>query len=76
MAARRSLRSAVTLWPRDLRDAIAHCEGVRDYATRELLAEILESEEDGIDFIESQHVLIKKISLENYVQLQSEAAED
>jgi bacterioferritin len=61
---------------RDLREAIAHCEGVRDYATRELLAEILESEEDGIDFIESQHVLIKKISLENYVQLQSEAAED
>jgi len=59
----------------DLREAIAQCEGVRDYATRDLLAEILESEEDGIDFIESQLVLIKKIGLENYVQLQCEAAE-
>ena len=60
----------------DLREAIAQCEGVRDYATRDLLAEILESEEDGIDFIESQLVLIKKIGLENYVQLQCEAAKD
>lgn len=58
----------------DLRAAIADCEMVRDYATRELLAEILESEEKGIDFIESQLVLIQKIGVQNYIQLQSESA--
>jgi bacterioferritin len=59
----------------DLRAAIADCEGVRDYATRDLLADILESEEDGIDFIETQLTLIQKIGLQNYIQLQSESAE-
>jgi bacterioferritin len=58
----------------DLRAAIADCEKVRDYATRDLLAEILESEEKGIDFIETQLTLIQKIGLQNYVQLQSESA--
>jgi bacterioferritin len=58
----------------DLKAAIADCEKVRDYATRELLAEILESEEKGIDFIESQLVLIQKIGVQNYIQLQSESA--
>jgi bacterioferritin len=58
----------------DLKAAIADCEKVKDYATRELLAEILESEEHGIDFIESQLVLIQKIGVQNYVQLQSESA--
>ncbi|HKW53703.1 MAG TPA: bacterioferritin [Stellaceae bacterium] len=57
----------------DLRTAIADCEKVRDYATRELLAEILENEEKGIDFIESQLVLIQKIGVQNYIQLQSES---
>ncbi len=59
----------------DLRAAIFDCEGVRDYATRDLLADILESEEDGIDFIETQLTLIQKIGLQNYIQLQSESAE-
>jgi bacterioferritin len=59
----------------DLREAIAACESVRDYATRELLAEILESEEGGIDFIETQLVLIQKTGLQNYIQLQSDGAE-
>ena len=59
----------------DLRAAIAACESVRDYATRELLAEILESEESGIDFIETQLVLVQKIGLQNYIQLQSGTAE-
>ncbi|HJT05995.1 MAG TPA: bacterioferritin [Stellaceae bacterium] len=58
----------------DLKAAIADCEKVKDYATRELLAEILESEEQGIDFIESQLVLIQKIGVQNYIQLQSESA--
>src|SRR5713226_7356228 len=59
----------------DLRAAITDCEGVRDYASRELLAEILESEEHGIDFIETQLTLIPKIGLQNYIQLQSEGAD-
>ena len=58
----------------DLQAAIADCEKVKDYATRELLAEILEGEEQSIDFIESQLVLIQKIGVQNYIQLQSESA--
>ena len=57
----------------DLRGAIAYCESVRDFGTRDLLTEILDSEEDGIDFIETQLILIKKIGLQNYIQLQSES---
>jgi bacterioferritin len=58
-----------------LRDAIVHCESVRDFVTRELLTEILDNEEDHIDFIETQLGLIAKIGLENYIQLQSASAE-
>jgi bacterioferritin len=58
-----------------LREAIAYCEQVRDYITRELLEKILESEEEHIDWIEIQLGLIQKMGLQNYVQLQSEAAE-
>jgi bacterioferritin len=58
----------------DLRAAIVDCETARDFVTRDLLSEILESEEDSIDFIETQLELIPKIGIENYIQLQSEAA--
>ena len=58
-----------------LRDAIAHCETVRDFVTRDLLREILAGEEDHVDFLETQLGLIDKVGIENYVQLQSEAAE-
>jgi bacterioferritin len=57
----------------DLRAAILHCETARDFVSRDLLSEILESEEDGIDFIETQLVLITKIGIQNYVQLQSKS---
>ena len=58
-----------------LRDAIVHCEGVRDFVTRDLLSEILEEEEDHVDFIEEQQSMIDKMGIQNYAQLQSEAAE-
>jgi bacterioferritin len=59
-----------------LRDGIAYCETVRDYVTRDLLTDILDGEEDHIDFLETQIGLIAKIGIENYIQLQSGAAED
>lgn len=52
----------------DLRDAIAYCESVRDYGSRELLEDILESEEEHVDWLETQLSLIDKITLENYLQ--------
>jgi bacterioferritin len=58
-----------------LREAIAHCEGVRDFVTRDLLSEMLEGEEDQVDFIETQLDLIDRIGVENYIQLQSGSAE-
>jgi bacterioferritin len=58
-----------------LRDAIAYCEGVRDFVTRDLFRRILEGEEEHVDFIETQLGLIDRIGIENYIQLQSGAAE-
>ena len=54
-----------------LREGIAHSESVRDFVTRDLFSEILEAEEDHVDFIETQLDLIPKIGIENYIQLQS-----
>jgi bacterioferritin len=48
--------------------AIAHCESVKDFVTRELLVQIQKSEEEHIDFIEEQLGLIDKMGLPNYVQ--------
>lgn len=48
--------------------AIAHCESVKDYVTRELLVHIQKSEEEHIDFIEEQLGLIEKMGLPNYIQ--------
>ena len=58
-----------------LKDAIQHCEGVRDYTSREVFERILESEEEHVDFIETQFEMISRMGLQNYIQLQSEAAE-
>jgi len=57
-----------------LKEAIAHCETVRDYNSRELFEAILDSEEEHIDFLEKQFDMIKQMGIQNYVQLQSEAA--
>ena len=48
--------------------AIAHCESVKDFVTREILVHIQKSEEEHIDFIEEQLGLIDKMGLANYVQ--------
>lgn len=58
-----------------LKDAIEHCEKVRDYVSRDLFAEILESEEEHVDTLEQQFDMIERMGIENYVQLQSEPAE-
>jgi bacterioferritin len=58
-----------------LKDAIAHCESVRDYVSRDLFAEILESEEEHVDFLETQFDLIKQMGIQNYIQMQTEAPE-
>jgi len=54
----------------DLKAAIADCETVADYVSRELFERILESEEEHIDFLETQIELIKKVGIQNYVQSQ------
>ena len=59
-----------------LRDGIAHCEKVADYVTRELFTDILESEEEHVDWLETQFDLIKRMGIQNYVQMQSEAASE
>lgn len=51
----------------DLREGIAHCEKVGDYISRDLLADILESEEEHIDWIETQLGLIARIGENNYL---------
>ena len=55
----------------DLKDAIAHCEDCRDYVSRDLLSGILDSEEEHVDWLETQLSLLDKMGLQNYVQLQS-----
>ena len=57
------------------RDAIQHCETVRDYVSRDLFAEVLRDEEGHVDFLERQFDMIERMGLQNYVQLHSKAAE-
>lgn len=51
-----------------LREAVAHCEKVSDYVSRELFEDILASEEEHIDWLETQLELIDKVGIENYQQ--------
>jgi len=57
-----------------LKDAIAYCEEVRDFTTREIFERILENEEEHVDFLETQFDMIARMGLENYVQLNSKPA--
>ena len=53
-----------------LREAIVYCESVKDFVSRELFEHILESEEEHIDWLETQLELIEKTSIELYLQSQ------
>jgi bacterioferritin len=55
----------------DLQEAIAYCETVKDYISRELFEEILESEEEHIDWLETQLGLVDQVGLENWLQTYS-----
>ncbi len=55
----------------DLHKAIAHCEKVSDYVSREIFVSILKSEEGHIDFLQTQFRLIEQMGIENFVQLQT-----
>jgi bacterioferritin len=51
-----------------LREAVEYCEQVKDYVSRELFEDILESEEEHIDWLETQLELIEKVGVKNYQQ--------
>jgi bacterioferritin len=55
----------------DLKEAIAYCEKNNDYVSRDLFDDILESEEEHIDWLETQLELIEKMGIENYIQSQT-----
>jgi bacterioferritin len=58
----------------DLREAIAYCESVRDFVSRDLFLHILDSEEAHVDFLERQFDLIKQIGIERYILLNAAPA--
>ena len=51
-----------------LKEGIAHCETVGDYISREILEDILESEEEHIDFLETQLALMQRVGPQNWLQ--------
>lgn len=58
-----------------LKSAIAHCESVRDYVSRDLFADILANEEEHVDVLETHLEMIAQMGLPNFIQLQSKPAE-
>ena len=61
---------------KDLIAAVAHCEEVKDYVSRELFVDIMESEEEHIDWLETQLELIGRVGIENFQQSYMESDDD
>lgn len=57
-----------------LKEAADYCQTVKDFTSGQLFESILASEEEHVDFLEKQFDMIKRMGIENYVQLQSSAA--
>jgi bacterioferritin len=57
---------------KDLKAAIVHCEKVEDFVSREIFVDIMESEEEHIDWLETNLGLIKLMGLQNFIQSSSE----
>lgn len=53
-----------------LREAISYCESINDFVTRELFEDILDGEEEHVDWLETQLELLSKVGLQNYLQSQ------
>lgn len=53
-----------------LREAVVYCESVKDFVSRDLFSHILESEEEHVDWLETQLELIEKVGIQNYLQSQ------
>jgi bacterioferritin len=58
-----------------LKDAIEHCEKVRDYGSRDLFQRILDSEEEHVDTLETQFEMIERMGIQNYIQLNAKPEE-
>jgi len=65
---------AETAGQTNLKEAVAYCESVRDYVSRELFERILEDTEEHIDYLETQLELVDKVGEPNYLQSQMHAA--
>jgi len=58
------------------KEAVAYCESVQDYVSRDLFIRILSDEEGHVDYLETQLQMIEDMGVQNYIQLNSESPLD
>ncbi len=58
-----------------LKAAIAYCEEVKDFVSRDLFTKILISEEEHVDTLETQFEMIERMGIQNYIQLNAKPEE-